>query len=79
VPIVAFTESLDVRRQLNLVWGVQSVKLNEIFETDKSVQLMEEYLLSQGYVQRGDRIVIATGIPVTKRGRTNMIKISTIE
>ncbi len=79
VPVVAFTESLDVRRQLNLVWGVQSVKLSEIFETDKSVQMMEEYLLNQGYVQKGDRIVIATGIPVTKRGRTNMIKISTIE
>lgn len=79
VPIVAFTESLDVRRQLNLVWGVQSVKLKEIFETDKSVQLMEEYLLQQGYVQKGDRIVIATGMPITQRGRTNMIKVSTIE
>jgi pyruvate kinase len=79
VPIVAFTESQNVRRQLNLVWGVQSVKLKEIFDTDKSVQLMEEYLVQQGYVQKGDRIVIATGMPITQRGRTNMIKISTIE
>jgi pyruvate kinase len=79
VPIVAFTESQTVRRQLNLVWGVQSVKLREIFDTDKSVQLMEEYLVQQGYVQKGDRIVIATGMPITQRGRTNMIKISTIE
>lgn len=79
VPIVAFTESQNVRRQLNLVWGVQSVKLREIFDTDKSVQLMEEYLVQQGYVQKGDRIVIATGMPITQRGRTNMIKISTIE
>jgi len=79
VPIVAFTESVDVRRQLNLVWGVQSVKLKEIFETDKSVEMMEEYLVKQGYVQKGDRIVIATGMPITKRGRTNMIKVSTIE
>lgn len=79
VPIVAFTESVDVRRQLNLVWGVQSVKLKEIFETDKSVEMMEEYLVQQGYVQKGDRIVIATGMPITRRGRTNMIKVSTIE
>jgi pyruvate kinase len=79
VPIIAFTESLDVRRQLNLVWGVQSVKLKELFETDKSVQLMEEYLVQQGLVQKGDRIVVATGIPITQRGRTNMVKISTIE
>jgi len=79
VPVIAFTESLDVRRQLNLVWGVQSVKLKELFETDRSVQLMEEYLLQQGLVQKGDRVVIATGIPITQRGRTNMIKISVIE
>ena len=64
---------------VDLVWGVQSVKLKELFETDRSVQLMEEYLLQQGLVQKGDRVVIATGIPITQRGRTNMIKISVIE
>lgn len=79
VPVIAFTESLEVRRQLNLVWGVKSVKVKELFETDRSVQLMEEYLLQQGLVQKGDRIVIATGIPISQRGRTNMIKVSVIE
>jgi pyruvate kinase len=79
VPVVAFTESLAVRRQLNLVWGVESVKLKELFETDRSEQLMEDYHKQQGLVQKGDRVVIATGIPITQRGRTNMIKISVIE
>jgi pyruvate kinase len=78
VPIIAFTESIDVRRQLNLVWGVSSVKIDEIFDTDMSVQLMEHYLKEQGWVQPGDRVVIATGMPIAKRGHTNMIKISTI-
>lgn len=79
VPVFAFTESVDVRRQLNLVWGVHSIKLKEYFDTDRSVELMEEYLLRHGFVSRGDRIVIATSMPVTERGRTNMVKISTIE
>jgi len=79
VPIVAFTESLIVMRQLNLVWGVQSVRLNEIFDTDISVKLMEDYLQNNGYVNSGDRVIIATGMPVAKRGRTNMIKVSTID
>lgn len=79
VPIVAFTESLIVRRQLNLVWGVQSVRLQEIFDTDISVKLMEDYLQNNGYVNSGDRVIIATGMPVAKRGRTNMIKVSTID
>ena len=79
VPIIAFTESQIVRRQLNLVWGVQSVRLDEIFDTDMSVKMMEDYLVKNGMVNKGDRIIIATGIPLAKRGRTNMIKISTIE
>ncbi len=79
VPIVAFTESQKVRRQLNLVWGVYSVKMDELFDTDRSVRIMEEYLRDNGLVKTGDRVIVATGMPIAKRGRTNMIKVSTIE
>jgi len=79
VPIIAFTESRIVRRQLNLVWGVQSVRLQELFDTDKSVKMMEDYLVDHGLVNHGDRVIIATGMPLAKRGRTNMIKVSIIE
>ncbi len=79
VPVVAFTESEDVRRQLNLVWGITPVKLDQIFDTDESVKLMEDYLSEEGLVSTNDRVVIATGIPVSKRGTTNMVKVSTID
>lgn len=79
VPIVAFTESDEVRRQLGLVWGVRPVKIDEIFDTDKSVKLMEKHLKNHGLVNRGERAIVATGMPIAKRGRTNMIKVSTIE
>ncbi len=79
VPIVAFTESDEVRRQLGLVWGVRPVKMDEIFDTDKSVKVMERYLNEHGLVNKGERAIIATGMPIAKKGRTNMIKVSTIE
>ncbi len=79
VPIIAFTESNKVRRQLNLVWGVTPVRLEEIFDTDSSVRLMENHLKDHGMVEEGDRVIIATGMPIAKRGRTNMIKVSTID
>jgi len=78
-PIVAFTESDKIRRQLALVWGVRPVLIDEIFDTDKSVRLMEEYLKKNGMVSVEDRAIIATGMPIAKRGHTNMIKVSTIE
>lgn len=79
VPIVAFTENQKVRRQLNLIWGVFSVRMDELFDTDQSVKMMEDYLRDNGMVKTGDRIIVATGMPIAKRGRTNMIKVSTIE
>ena len=79
VPIFAFTESQKVRRQLNLVWGVRSIRLRELFDTDKSVKIMEDYLKDNGQVKAGDRVVVATGMPTAQRGRTNMVKISIIE
>lgn len=78
VPIVAFTESQDVRRQLNLVWGVTPIRIDQIFDTDQSVHMMEDYLKKKGFAGTGDRVIVATGMPIAKRGRTNMIKISTI-
>lgn len=79
VPIIAFTESQKVRRQLNLVWGVYSVQVEEIFDTDKGVKLMEEFLEENGLVKKGERAILTTGIPIAKRGSTNMIKVSTFD
>lgn len=79
VPLLAFTESAKVCNQMGLVWGVTPIKINTIFNTDKSVRLMENHLKKTGIVNEGDRIILATGIPIAKRGRTNMVKVSTIE
>jgi pyruvate kinase len=79
VPIFAFTETQKIRRQLNLIWGVHSVRLDTLFDTDKSVMIMEDYLQDNGMVKVGDRIIVLTGMPMAKRGHTNMVKISTID
>lgn len=79
VPVIAFTESSEVRRQLNLVWGISPIQLDALFDTDTSVKRMEDYLKETGLVKQGDRIVLAAGMPVSKRGSTNMVKVSTIQ
>jgi pyruvate kinase len=76
---MAFTENLVVRRQLSLVWGVEAVQMKKLFDTDESVKRIEDYMRDKRNMQSGERIVLAAGVPVAKRGRTNMIKISTLE
>ena len=78
VPVIAFTSNLEVRRQLNLVWGVQSVKIDELYDTDTAVQVMETFLKEKGYANAGDRVIITTGMPLSEKGRTNMIKVASI-
>lgn len=78
IPVIAFTESEEVQRQLNLVWGVTSVKLNQLFDTDTSVKVMEDYLKEIGLINSGERLVLATGMPIAKRGHTNMLKVSKV-
>jgi pyruvate kinase len=58
---------------------VESVRLEELFDTDSSVKMMEDYLQNNGLVKKNDRVIIATGMPLAKRGRTNMVKVSTIQ
>jgi len=79
VPIIAFTDNTKVCNQLALVWGVQPVMIEAIFDTDKSVRLMEGKLKEAGLVNSGDRIILTTGMPLAERGRTNMLKVSIIE
>ncbi len=78
IPIIAFTESDVVLKQLKLVWGVTPIKIEQLFDTDRSVKVMEDYLKEHGFVSPGDRVVLATGIPIAQRGRTNMVTITTI-
>jgi pyruvate kinase len=79
VPVVAFTENVKVCNQLALVWGVTPILIDTVYDTDKSIKMMEKELKNRGMVNSGDRVVLATGMPIAKRGRTNMVKVSTLE
>lgn len=78
VPLIAFTEDQMVQHQLALVWGVTPVGLNQLFDTDSSIRLMEQHLLKEAVVAEGDRVIFCSGLPVSERGRTNTIMVDTI-
>lgn len=79
VPVFAFTESQKVCNQLALVWGVTPIMIKADPDTDTSIRLMEQELQDLGLLSEGDRAILTSGMPVAKRGRTNMIKVSTCD
>jgi len=78
VPIIALTDSEEVVKRLNLVWGVISVKIKEISETDKTIETAKEQLKESKILNKGDLVIMTAGIPLFKRGSTNMIKVEKI-
>jgi len=75
VPIIAFTPTVDVRRRLNLSWGVSSRLIRKVETTDDMVEEIESALLRDGSVSINDIIVIISGAPMWVTGTTNLMKL----
>ena len=75
VPVIAYTESLEVVRFLNIVWGVQGELIEAVGDTDATLERARILALEQGYITKGDTVVYTAGIPLVDSSHTNMIKI----
>ncbi|MEK7164630.1 MAG: pyruvate kinase [Patescibacteria group bacterium] len=77
-PILALTQNELTRRQLAMVWGVQPDLLKRFDNIDDlfaaAIKLAKKVLK----IQRGDKIIIASGHPTGPHGHLNLLKIHTI-
>lgn len=64
-----------VCRQLNLLWGVVPVKVEEKETTMALFDEAARAALDQGLVQKGDTVVVTAGVPLGTQGKTNMIRV----
>lgn len=74
IPIIAVTTTESVQRRLALYWGVQSLLLQEVFNTDEMIARVEQAAVERGLVSAGDMVVITAGLPLAITGITNLIK-----
>ncbi len=77
-PIVAFTMSKKVCRQMNLSWGVYPLILEEKANTDELFADAIEGAKKAGYVDDGDLVVITAGVPLGVSGTTNLLKVNIV-
>ncbi|MDR3289597.1 MAG: pyruvate kinase [Peptococcaceae bacterium] len=76
--IVAATPYAKTARSLSLQWGVYSVVVAEITETDQMLSISVDAALTHGFVKTGDVVVITAGVPVGQTGTTNLIKVQIV-
>lgn len=74
-PIIGGTTNEKVWRQMNMLWGVTPIMVDEKQNTDDLFEHVVDVAESHGLVKNGDLTVITAGIPLGISGTTNMLKV----
>jgi len=77
--IFIFSEERNILSTLNLVWGVRCYYYNKYTTTDETIEDVVEILKQNKRVKVGDMIVNTGSMPIHKKQRTNMMKITRVE
>jgi len=77
-PIIAITPYDQVRRTLNLNFGICPMKCEMFNTTDQILTEAKNIVHELGITNAGDDIIVAAGMPTTHTGGTNMLKIEKI-
>ena len=75
IPILALTPEIPVYNQLALSWGVESLIIPVVSNTDAMVKQVDALLIESGRVSKGDPVVIIAGAPPGIPGSTNALRV----
>ncbi|WGD36348.1 pyruvate kinase [Lysinibacter sp. HNR] len=75
IPILGFTPLPEVRRQMELTWGVRSFLVDPVDSTDEMFHQVDDALLASGKAEVGDKVIVIAGSPPGVVGSTNDIRV----
>jgi pyruvate kinase len=75
MPVIACVMDDQIRRQLQLSWGVATLKMGYANSTDELIAQSVETAQTAGLIHAGETVVVTAGVPVGIAGTTNMIKV----
>jgi pyruvate kinase len=77
--IFIFSPHKHMLATLNLVWGVRCFYYEGFSSTDQTIEDLTADLKNRNLVALGDLVVNTASMPIQKKGKTNMLKISMVE
>lgn len=80
VPIYAISQHEHVLRGLSLHWGIQGILMDDLStgNIDEALEEVEQHLLSEGKMEKGQKLVLTAGLPFSARKATNMVRVDEI-
>lgn len=77
--IYIFSDQHNVLNALNLVWGVHTYYYDKFTSTDETIYDVVDILQKAGKVRQGDIVINTGSMPMQKRYRTNMLKLTLVD
>lgn len=79
IEIYIFSDRMHMLATLNLVWGVRCFYYDRFTTTDETFEDVTDILKKAGRIKQEDVIVHTGSMPIDKRHRTNMLKVTVVE
>ena len=77
--VFVFSDQINMLNALNMVWGVQTFFYDKFSSTDETIYDVVNILLEAGKVKKGDIVINTGSMPMHKRYRTNMLKLTLVD
>ncbi len=74
-----FTSNRKLLNTLSLLWGVRGFYYDKFDSTDKTIRDVNQILKSEKLVESGQVVINTAAIPIEKKGKTNMIKVTIVD
>ena len=76
--VLVFTSNKRILTQLNLLWGVKAFYYNSTESTDKTVEEINKIAFENNYLQKDDKVINLTSMPIHLKGMVNTVRVSKI-
>lgn len=76
--VLVFTSNNRILTQLNLLWGVKAFYYNSTESTDKTVEEINKIAFDNNYLQKDDKVINLTSMPIHLKGMVNTVRVSKI-
>src|SRR6201992_331556 len=74
-----FTSNKHLLNALSLLWGVRTFYYDKLESTDSTISDVNGVLKAAGFVSEGEVVINTASIPIDKKGKTNMLKVTVVE
>ena len=77
-PIIAITSHKITYHQLSMSWGVKALLIQPAHTAEEMLIKVVNSIVEMNLGNKGEKIVITSGVPIGKSGTTSLIKVHTI-